>query len=180
MKKYVVTAIVPAAAEVTVTGENRADAIDKVKGMIDIGGGLDFIVDIEDSDDVDFSVKEVKPEMQICGNSAKPELKRYMVVLEATSVKEVPIKAVSPKAAEALAKEMYFTSDVIDFTDADVIRVRPTVVSDEKDVELEDMADELMTGLVKLIRSTDAPDEVLGHILNRSVREMFGGTSDED
>ena len=178
MKKYVVTAIVPATAEVTVTGENRADAVDKVKGMIDIGGGLDFTVDIVNSDDVDFSVKELRKKP--VANSAKPELKRYIVVLEATSVKEVPIKAVSPEAAEALAKEMYFTSDVIDFTDADVIRVRPSVELDEEDTEAADMADDLMTGLVKLIRSTDAPDEVLGHILNRSVQEAFSIENDED
>lgn len=178
MKKYVVTAIVPATAEVTVTGENRADAVDKVKGMIDIGGGLDFTVDIVNSDDVDFSVKELK--QKPVANSAKPELKRYIVVLEATSVKEVPIKAVSPEAAEALAKEMYFTSDVIDFTDADVIRVTPSVELDEEDTEAADMADDLMTGLVKLIRSTDAPDEVLGHILNRSVQEAFSIENGED
>ena len=62
---------------------------------------------------------------------------------------------------------MYFNSDVLDFTDADVIRVRPIVVTDEE--EEDDKGDELMTGLVKLIRSTDAPDDILGHILNRAV-----------
>ena len=159
MKKFLVFASTPAVAEINVSGENESDAINKVKAMIDAGEEVGFDADYWDSGDVEFSALELEAEK------------------EATSHKEVAIKAISPEAAEALAKEMYFNSDVLDFTDADVIRVRPIVVTDEE--KEDDKGDELMTGLVKLIRSTDAPDDILGHILNRAVHEVFGGGNGE-
>ena len=180
MKKFIVFASTPAVAEVNVSGENEDDAINKVKAMIDAGEDVGFDADYWDSGDVEFAVLELDSEEDTGKGAAEPELKRYTVILEANSVKEVPIKAISPEAAAALVRKMYSTSDVIDFTDADVIRVEATVVPDEADTAEQDVIDELMTGLVKLIRSTDAPDEVLGHILNLSVREVFRGMSHED
>lgn len=173
MKKYMVFAIAPAVAEITVLGENKADAINRVKRMIETGSGADFNMDINDSDDVEFTVLELDPEKDAGENTAKPGLKSYIVEMLASSRKEVPIRAVSPEAAEAIAQEMYCASDMIDFSDADVISVMFSAVPDDA---TENKADDLfMTELVKRIRSTDAPDEVLGHMLNRAVREVYGG-----
>ena len=178
MKKFLVFASTPAVAEINVSGENESDAINKVKAMIDAGEEVGFDADYWDSGDVEFSALELEAEKAIPENATEQELKSYTIILEATSHKEVAIMAISPEAAEALAKEMYFNSDVLDFTDADVIRVRPIVVTDEE--EEDDKGDELMTGFVKLIRSTDAPDDILGHILNRAVHEVFGGGNGEN
>ncbi len=179
MKKYVVTAITPATAEITVTAKSMEDAIDKAGDKIDFGEEMDFTVDVRDADDVELSVREFMPEND-SKDPVEPEFNRYTVVLEASSVKEVPVKAVSPEAAAEMVRKMYYSSDVIDFTDADVFRVEATVVPDEADEAEQDAAEELMTGLVKLIRSTDAPDDVLGHMLIRSMREVFGRSNDEE
>ena len=112
---------------------------------------------------------ESMPEKPTSENTVKPGPKCYTVVMEATSVKEVPVKAFSPEAAEAQVMEMYNTGDVLDFTDADVICVGLTVVPDENASEGEEAMDDLMASFVRLIRSTDAPDAILGHILNRTV-----------
>ena len=99
-------------------------------------------------------------------------LKPYVVNLEAASVKEVPVNAASPEAAEKLAFEMYNTSDVLDFNDADVISVTPKVVEVE-DKSLEERKAETMIELVRLIRSSDAPDDVLGLVLDRMFTDIF-------
>ena len=135
MKKYVVTATAPATAEITVSARCREEAIDKAESMIDMGKPLDFSVDILDADDVELSAREVNATAANAPDSVTPELKPYMVTLEATSVKEVPINAVSPEAAEELVRQMYFNSDVLDFSDEDVERVVATVVAEDDDDE---------------------------------------------
>ena len=136
MKKFIVTATAPATAKITVSAECREDAIDKAESMIDMGKALDFSVDILDADDVELSAKEADtPAVNRLASDA-PVLKPYLVTLEATSVKEVPIKAVSAEAAEELVRQMYFNSDVLDFSDEDVERVVATVMTeDEEDDE---------------------------------------------
>ena len=131
MKKYIVTATAPATAEITVFAECREEAIDKAESMIDMGKALDFSVDILDADDVELSAKEA--DQPTVGDLASdtPALKPYLVTLEATSVKEVPIKAVSAEAAEELVRQMYFNSDVLDFSDEDVERVVATVMTED-------------------------------------------------
>ncbi len=121
---------------------------------------------------------ESMPEKPTAENAVKPGPKCYTVVMEATSVKEVPVKAFSPEAAEAQVMEMYNTCDVLDFTDADVIHVGLTAVPDENASEGDEAMDDLMAGFVRLIRSTDAPDAVMGHMLNRTVRELYRGEKD--
>ena len=133
MKKYVVTATAPATAEITVSARCREEAIDKAESMIDMGKPLDFSVDILDADDVELSPREVNSPAANAPDSVTPELKPYMVTLEATSIKEVPIKAVSPEAAEELVRQMYYNSDVLDFSDEDVERVVATVVAEDED-----------------------------------------------
>ena len=131
MKKFIVTATAPATAKVTVSAECREDAIDKAESMIDMGKALDFSVDILDADDVELSAKE--DDQPTVGDLASdtPALKPYLVTLEATSVKEVPIKAVSAEAAEELVRQMYFNSDVLDFSEEDVERVVATVITED-------------------------------------------------
>ena len=135
MKKYVVTATAPATAEITVSARCREEAIDKAESMIDMGKPLDFSVDILDADDVDLSARELNSSVANGLTSDTPELKPFLVTLEATSVKEVPINAVSPEAAEELVRQMYFNSDVLDFSDEDVERVVATVVAEDDDDE---------------------------------------------
>lgn len=132
MKKYVVTATAPATAEITVSARCREEAIDKAESMIDMGKPLEFSVDILDADDVELSAREVNSTAANAPDSVTLELKPYMVTLEATSIKEVPIKAVSPEAAEELVRQMYYNSDVLDFSDEDVERVVATVVAEDE------------------------------------------------
>lgn len=131
MKKFIVTATAPATAKITVSAECREEAINKAESMIDMGKALDFSVDILDADDVELSAKEA--DQPTVGDLASdtPALKPYLVTLEATSVKEVPIKAVSVEAAEELVRQMYFNSDVLDFSDEDVERVVATVMTED-------------------------------------------------
>ena len=135
MKKFIVTATAPATAKITVSAECREEAIDKAESMIDMGKALDFSVDILDADDVELSAKEA--DQPTIGDLASdtPALKPYLVTLEATSVKEVPIKAVSAEAAEELVRQMYFNSDVLDFSDEDMERVVATVMSDDDEAD---------------------------------------------
>ena len=132
MKKFIVTATAPATAKITVSAECREDAIDKAESMIDMGKALDFSVDILDADDVELSAKEADQPTVGGLASDTPALKPYLVTLEATAVKEVPIKAISAEAAEELVRQMYFNSDVLDFSDEDVERVVATVMSDDE------------------------------------------------
>lgn len=132
MKKFIVTATAPATAEITVSAKCREEAIDMAESMIDMGKALDFTLDILDADDVELSAKEADTPAR----NDTPVLKPYLVTLEATSVKEVPIKAVSAEAAEELVRQMYFNSDVLDFSDEDVERVVATVIpEDDEDDE---------------------------------------------
>ena len=71
-----------------------------------------------------------------------------------------------------LAYEMYSTSDVIDFTDADVVSVTPKVLEVEEK-SLDEFKAETMTELVRLIRTSDAPDDVLGLVLDRMITDIF-------
>ena len=145
MKKYVVTATAPATAEITVSARCREEAIDKAESMIDMGKPLDFSVDILDADDVDLSARELNSSAANGPTFDTPELKPFLVTLEATSVKEVPIKAVSPEAAEELVRQMYFNSDVLDFSDEDVERVVATVVAED------DVDEDALMGLLYAI-----------------------------
>lgn len=131
MKKYIVTATAPATAKITVSAECREEAIDKAESMIDMGKALDFSVDILDADDVELSAKEADLPAVDGLVSDTLALKPYLVKLEATSVKEVPIKAVSAEAAEELVRQMYFNSDVLGFSDEDVERVVATVMTED-------------------------------------------------
>ena len=85
MKKYVVTATAPATAEITVSAKCREEAIDKAESMIDMGKPLDFSVDILDADDVDLSARELNSSAANGPTSDTPELKPFLVTLEATS-----------------------------------------------------------------------------------------------
>ena len=90
---------------------------------------------ILDADDVELFAREVNSTAANGLATDAPVLKPYLVTLEATSVKEVPIKAVSAEAAEELVRQMYFNSDVLGFSDEDVERVVATVVAEDDDDE---------------------------------------------
>ena len=67
---------------------------------------------------------------------------------------------------------MYSTSDVIDFTDADVVSVTPKVLEVEEK-SMDEFTEETMTELVRRIRSSDAPDDVMGLVLDRMLTDIF-------
>lgn len=62
-----------------------------------------------------------------------PPLNDYTIVMEAASYKEVPIKAVSPETALELVREMYLTTDALDFNDGDVTELKMTVQTEGGD-----------------------------------------------
>ena len=176
MKNFTMIVGAPCAENKNAAEKQKAPSGRKEKVRIDIGGVLDLLSDFLDSCESRFmELDEEKPAQdeqlgEKVANSA--DLKPYVVILEASSVKEVPIKAESPEAAVKLAYEMYSTSDVIDFTDADVISVTPKVLEVEEK-SLDEFKAETMTELVRLIRSSDAPDDVLGLVLDRMITDIF-------
>ena len=168
MKDFTVIVGAPGTENMNATQMLKTTPGKKEKVRIDIGGVLDLVSNILDSCESRFIEMEKKEEKAADPSGLKP----YMVILEAASVKEVPINAASPEAAEKLAFEMYNTSDVLDFNDADVVSVTPKVVKVEEK-SLEERKAETMTELVRLIRSSDAPDDVLGLVLDRMFTDLF-------
>ena len=176
MKDFTVILGAPSAENKKAAEKGKTTPGKKEKSRIDIGGVLDLISDFLDSCESRFmEMEEEKPtqdELPEEKGADSTELKPYVVILEASSVKEVPIKAESPEAAVKLAYEMYSTSDVIDFTDADVVGVTPKVLEVEEK-SLDEFKAETMTELVRLIRTSDAPDDVLGLVLDRMITDIF-------
>ena len=176
MKDFTVILGAPSAENKNAAEKPKTSPNKKEKCRIDIGGILDSISDFLDSCESRFmEMEEEKPaqdELPEEKGADPTERKPYVVILEASSVKEVPIKAESPEAAVKLAYEMYSTSDVIDFTDADVVGVTPKVLEVEEK-SLDEFKAETMTELVRLIRTSDAPDDVLGLVLDRMITDIF-------
>ena len=176
MKDFTVILGAPSAENKNATEKPTTSPNKMEKCRIDIGGVLDLISDFLDSCESRFmEMEEEKPtqnELPEEKGADSTERKPYVVILEASSVKEVPIKAESPEAAVKLAYEMYSTSDVIDFTDADVVSVTPKVLEVEEN-SLDEFKAETMTELVRLIRTSDAPDDVLGLVLDRMITDIF-------
>ena len=100
-----------------------------------------------------------------------PELKPHVVHLTATSVKDVFVDAHSPADAEAFVKELYFHTDILDFTDEDVVEVNSSVVPNNcsEPGEREKRRLELAAKIVHLIRGCDEPDEVIARIVDKSL-----------
>ena len=176
MKDFTVIVGAPSTENKNAAEKPKTSPNKKEKSRIDIGGVLDLISDFLDSCESRFmEMEEEKPtqnELNEEKGADSTERKPYVVILEAFSVKEVPIKAESPEAAVKLAYEMYSTSDVIDFTDADVVSVTPKVLEVEEK-SLDEFKAETMTELVRLIRTSDAPDDVLGLVLDRMITDIF-------
>lgn len=100
------------------------------------------------------------------GNNSIPEV--FMVALEATSYKEIPIRACSENEALELARDMYFNTDTIEFTDEDVEAVSASVIDDDTEDTDGGIADrklEAMTQLVHTIRAIDLPDAEVADML---------------
>lgn len=103
--------------------------------------------------------------------------KNYVVVLEATSYKEVPISAASEDAALELAHEMYFNSGVLEFSDDDVIEITAGIKGDDAyDMSEEENLDELepLYDIIRLIRFTDAPEKAVAIGLVRTMEYLRG------
>lgn len=176
MKDFTVIVGAPSAENNKAGEKPKSSPEKKEKVRIDIGSVLDSISDFLDSSENRFiEMENNKAEQSSKETADSSGLKPYVVILEATSVKEVPVNAASPDAAAKLVKEMYDTSDVIDFTDADVVSLTPKVIEVEKK-SIDDFAVETMTELVRLIRTSDAPDDVLGKVLDHMFTEIFSST----
>ena len=119
MKNYMVGIIAPAYADVFVSAETEEEAIEKVKALLEAGEEPEFDVDTGEPEDLDY---EILP-LEKGADEAAPNLRLFTVMMEATSSKCVPIRAVSEDAALELARKMYFNSDTLDFTNDDVVRV---------------------------------------------------------
>lgn len=101
----------------------------------------------------------------------------YVVTLEATSYKEVPISAASEEAALELAHDMYFNSGVLEFVDDDVVEITAGIKDDAAhDICEEENLDELeaLCDIVRFIRFTDAPEKVVAHGLKRTMEYLHG------
>ena len=101
----------------------------------------------------------------------------YVVTLEATSYKEVPISAASEEAALELAHEMYFNSGVLEFGDDDVVEITAGIKDDAAhDICEEENLDELeaLCDIVRFIRFTDAPEKVVARALERALEYLHG------
>lgn len=131
MKNYLVGVIAPAYADVFVTAENETEAIEKIKAQIEAGDEPEFEVETGEPEDLVF---EILPLEKDSGEGAS-DLKEFTVTLEAFSTKCVPIRAVSEEAALALAHEMYFNTETLEFTDDDVVRIIAKLGGDEGPVE---------------------------------------------
>jgi hypothetical protein len=100
----------------------------------------------------------------------------YVVTLEATSYKEVPISAASEEAALELAHEMYFNCGVLEFGDDDVIEITAGIKDDAAhDVCEEENLDELeaLCDIVRFIRFIDAPEMVVARGLERALEHLL-------
>ena len=108
----------------------------------------------------------------------KAALKLFMVALEATSYKEIPIQTHSKSEAMDLVRDMYFKTDAIEFTDDDVESVTASAYDEDAadiDDEVATRKLEVMTQLVRTIRTVDLPDVVIAHMMV----ELFDSLTDE-
>lgn len=168
MKEFAVTITVPAFADMIVEAETRDAAIAQIKENLASGIELDFELEMSDPEDMGFFACPLDRE-----NPAPrhPELKDYTVTLEAESYQEVPIKAVSEADALQRVYEMYNRSDVIDFNDSHVIRIKPGIkeVDDPRST-----IKGLLENTVRFIRESDCSNAEMAGILQRAIDEIFG------
>jgi hypothetical protein len=103
-------------------------------------------------------------------------MNNYVVTLEATSYKEVPVSAASEEAALELAHEMYFNSGVLEFGDDDVVEITASIKDDDAhDIIEEENLDglESLCDIIRFIRFTDAPEKVIARGLERALEYLL-------
>ena len=168
MKEFAVTITVPAFADMIVEAETRDAAIAQIKENLASGIELDFDLELNDPEDMDYFACSLDRENT---TSRHPELKDYTVTLEAESYQEVPIKAVSEADALQRVYEMYNRSDAIDFNDSHIIRIKPGI----KDADDPRSAMKgLLENTVRFIRESDCSNAEMADILQRAIDEIFG------
>ena len=159
MKMYSVVAEAPATAFWVIEAESEDDAIRQVKDEIAANGTVDFevcIQNLDDSGDVDFCAVEVNSEE----HDKKDEHPELTVVLDGTVHKEITVNAASHDAALDLVDELCFSSGLLHFCGDDVNELTTSVKEPESDP-----VRELLLRMVRDIRSSDAPDALLVHVL---------------
>lgn len=165
MKNYAVTISVPAVGDVVVEAASKDAAIEKARAMLVEGKDISFMWDVCSEEAPSIYAAEMQD-----GENDLSGLRYFIVTMEATSYKEVPVRAVSEAAALELVHDMYFTTDTLDFNDSDVTDV---IVSTKEDRDEE--LDALIT-LVQSIRESDKPDKTLAEMLRRKLSTVFGKT----
>ncbi len=175
MKNYCVTITHPAVADLLVEASSRDEAIDKARIMLAYGAGVEFEVNIDDPAKVNIFASEEGGDRAAATQERNcPDLKEFVVALDAISHKEVPLHAASAEAAIAQAREMYFRTDALDFCDGDVERVTATIVEDEAhEKEAIDLKLRYLTELVREIRNNPAPDELVAGIIKSGLDDIF-------
>ena len=168
MKEFAVTITVPAFADMIVEAETRDAAIAQIKENLASGIELDFDLELSDPEYMDYFACPLDKENPA---SRHPELKDYTVTLEADSYQKVPIKAVSEADALQRVYEMYNRSDVIDFNDSHVIRIKPGI----KEVDDPRSAMKgLLENTVRFIRESDCSNAEMADILQCAIDKVFG------
>ncbi len=167
MKKYSVSVFVPTTARMVVYAADKKDAISRARALLDMGEHPEFDLDPIDLEIANYYAEPVKEDRD-CGSSGFTN-NSYTVHLTATSIKDIPVDAPSPDAAEAMVRELYLQTDEFDFTDDDVTGIVAEVIPDAcpAEAEQEDYRLKLATELVRLIRGCDEPDEVIAQLVDR-------------
>ena len=82
-----------------------------------------------------------------------------------------PEKTVSPEDAAAIAKKMYWNTDVLDFTDDDIMMIDADVMPEPVPTVDEFARGRLdfATEIVRMIRESDEPNEVIARLVDSSL-----------
>ncbi len=179
MKNYLITITKPAVAELKVEADTSEEAVDKAKIILAYGKDIDFTVDTNDRTEAGFTVSELTDGKTVDERSnTGTDLTKFVVALDAFSHKEVPLQAISEEAALAIAREMYFGTDALDFNDDDVVRVTASVTEstegkENAEEEPSDLKLYYLTKIVREIRKSTAPDELIARVLRDGLEKVY-------
>ena len=182
MKNYLITITKPAVAELKVEADTREEAVDKAKIILAYGKDIDFTVDTNDRTEAGFTVSELTDGKTVDERSnTGTDLTSFVVALDAFSHKEVPLQAISAEDALAIAREMYFGTDALDFNDDDVVRVTASVIGNTESKEAagekpSDLKLYYLTKIVREIRESTAPDELIARVLRDGLEKFYANT----
>ena len=166
MKKYSVSVFTPTTARLIVDAVGKEEAISKARSLLELGEQPKYELDPEDLGIANFYAEPIKS-----NRAESADLKTYAVRLTAKSVKGIRIAASSPEDAAAIAKKMYWNTDVLDFTDDDIMMIDADVLPEPVPTVDEFARGRLdfATEIVRMIRESDEPNEVIARLVDSSL-----------